>query len=58
MESKSILEEIQKYKNISRNEFLYDKIKQRLNKSTIQYYKELDLILNSYSYTLKDLKKL
>ena len=58
MESKSILEEIQKYKNISRNEFLFNKIKQRLNKSTIQYYKELDLVLNSYNYTLKDLKKL
>ena len=58
MESKSILEEIQKYKNISKNEFLFNKIKQRLNKSTIQYYKELDLVLNSYNYTLKDLKKL
>ena len=58
MQLKEILEELNKYKVVSRNDLLYNKIVDRLDKSTDRYNKDLQLVLSSYDYTLKELNKL
>ena len=58
MDKYKLIEEINKYNNIDRDTFFINKVKERLNKSFKAYNSELSLIINSYKYSMKELKQI
>ena len=58
MDNQLLLDKIKEYKKISKDVFLFNKIKERLNKSSQIYSKELSQIVDNYKYSLKELKQI
>lgn len=58
MNNQLLLDKIREYKDISKDAFLFNKIKERLNKSSQIYDKELSQIVDNYKYSLRELKQI
>lgn len=58
MNKYELIEEINKYNSIDKDTFFINKVKERLNKSSKTYNNELSLIINSYKYSIRELKQI